>query len=103
LKTGGEEGSPKRSRGVGFREGGRLPFHGPDGGLPLLLRGRRGRVPIWTTVVDLFLGLLRVWNPQLAHVGPLVFGKGIHREAKTRRMFGAAPKIGRTARFQDQE
>jgi hypothetical protein len=55
------------------------------------------------TIVVLFLGLLRIWNPQLAHVGPLVFGIGVRREAKPRRTLEIASKISGTERFQDQE
>jgi hypothetical protein len=102
-QTGGKEGSPKRSRGIGLCEGGSPPLHQSDQRLPFLFRGGRGRVPLRTTVVVLILGLLHGGNPQLAQVAPLVFGKRVCHKAKTRRTFGAAPKLSGTERFQDQE
>jgi hypothetical protein len=62
-----------------------------------------GSLPLRTTVVILFLGLLRSRNSQLTNMSPLVFGVRVRRKPKTRRTFGAAPKVSGTEKFQDQE
>lgn len=55
-----------------------------------------------TVVILRFFGLLHSRDTQLVQMGPLVFGKRVCRKTKPRRTFGAAPKLSRTERFQDQ-
>jgi hypothetical protein len=103
-QAGREFGDPEGSRSVALCECGSLLLHEGNGELPFPLGSGRGCVPLWTTVVVLFFGLLLCsWDPQLAHEGPLVFGVGVPREGKPRRTLGAASKIRGTGRFQEQE